>query len=142
MYFYCFLTKVAFSSTGREWKITKFFSQYQFVSVAVAVAYIVESGAVVHLGEVREFVQDNVVDEPVGQIHEVVGEGYVPVAPARAESSCAPSDGYAVVAVPGLMGPIFKTLWKKFLGGFFQVSVYDAGQGLLYVGIVMVGCGR
>ena len=25
MYFYCFLTKVAFSSTGREWKITKFF---------------------------------------------------------------------------------------------------------------------
>lgn len=57
-------------------EITKFFSQYQFVSVAVAVAYIVESGAVVHLGEVREFVQDNVVDEPVGQIHEVVGEGY------------------------------------------------------------------
>lgn len=48
--------------------------QFLFLTVAVLVAQGMELGGMVHVGEVRQFVADDVADELLGQEHEVAGQ--------------------------------------------------------------------
>ena len=101
-----------------------------------------ESGVVVHLAQMGELVQNDVVDESVGQVHEVVGEGDAAVAATRAQASDASPDDYAVVAVARLAGPLFEPLGQEVLGGFFEVAVYFPRDGLLHWGNAVVDARR
>ena len=55
-------------------EVAELFFQFFFLAVAVLVAQGVELGGVVHVGEVGQFVADDVADELLGQEHEVAGE--------------------------------------------------------------------
>lgn len=83
--------------------------------------------------------QYDVVDEAVGQIHEMEGEGNAAVAAAHPQSVYSPSDDQPAVSVACLAGPVFEPLGQEFFGGLFQMAVYFAGDAFLHDGGMRVG---
>ena len=57
-----------------EVEVAELFFELFLLAVAVLVAKGVELGRVVHVGEVGQFVADDVADEFLGHEHEVAGE--------------------------------------------------------------------
>ena len=95
--------------------------------------------AVVHLAEVGELVQYHIVDEAVGQEHEVVRQLYFAPAVAYPQTFHAIRYAYTLVVATQYLGPMVETSREESLGRVFQKRACEAGNATLYgIDVVIV----
>ena len=75
----------------------QFPGEVSLLTSGIAIAQLVKGAAVIHLGKVGQFVADHIIDQPIGQQQQSIGESDIAPGVATTQLPCA--SGYGKGAI-------------------------------------------